>query len=157
MIRGTITFTGHAKVLAKDMRAAVKASLAEIAEHWHARTLPGHFETSAESRYHYQARSPSYTRSKTRRFGHRRPLVFRGELKRQVTRMARVTSTAKGARVTLRGPKHLHATRRDFGQPDKAAELTAVTTTEVERMARLLDRLVTRRLNANTSKETVRI
>lgn len=154
MLRGTITYKGDAEVLRKDLRATVKGELSEVGRFWHRRKLPRHFTTKAETQYDYQARSAAYSRYKAKRFGHRNPLVYTGELKRMVTRMARISSTSKGVRVNMTGPRYLYQYRKDFNQPDKAAELTAVTETETETMAKLLDRRITRRLNANQTQRT---
>jgi len=155
-LRAQIRYTGGPNVLKKDLRAAAKASLAVVGETWHDKTLPEHFKPAAAGRYKYRDRTETYRKRKRRVHGHARPLEYSGEMKRQVLRMARVTSTGRGARVALKGPRYLYAYRK-AGQPDKAAELIAVTPAEAEDMAQVLDREITARLNANKKTETVRI
>lgn len=155
MIRGVIEYRGAPSDVAKEIRPAAKEALAAAGSWWHRRILPGHFLVAAEKKYGYEPRSPAYTRYKAKRFGHRNPLVFRGDLRAAVVRQARITSTSKGARVALRGPRHLHAYRKDYNQPDKAAELTAVTRDEVAELAKFVDRRITRRLNAVQTRRRV--
>ena len=157
MLRGTITFVGDADVTQKELRAALKPELEEVGKFWHDRLFPGHFRTGAAGKYKYAPRSFKHSERKRKRFGHSLPLVFTGDLREQVTRMAKISSTAKGARVTLVGPKYLYMYRKSYGQPDKAAELTAVTKLEVRAMARLLDRRLTKRLNEVKQSRTVKI
>ena len=152
-LRAQIRYTGGPGVLKKDLRAAAKASLAVVGATWHDKTLPGHFTPAAAGRYKYRKRTAKYRDRKRRVHGHRRPLVYSGEMERMVTRMARVTATGRGARVALKGPRYLYAYRK-AGQPDKAAELIAVTPAEAEDMATVLDREITARLNANKTTET---
>ena len=157
MIRGSITFKKPAAFSRKLTRQAVKASLGEVGLEWHRNTLPKHFEENAGARYRYQSRSPKHMRDKLRLFGHAKPLVFRGVLSAQVMRMARISYTAKGVRVTMRGPKYLYQYRKDYKQPDKAKEITATTNGELRDIARSLHWKLRSRLSETVSTETTRI
>lgn len=68
-------------------------------------TMPLHFEFGAYQRYDYAARSPKYTRQKFKKFGHRNPNVFRGDLRRIILATARsgVTATHRGWTMRARG------------------------------------------------------
>jgi len=156
VLRGTITFRGDAEATAKDLKAAVKEALLATGRTWHTTMLGKHFAANAVQRYRYKSRSRKYRERKERRFGHQLPLVFSGNLRRLVTRQAKLSSTSKGARVGLTGPRYLYAYRKDFAQPDKAKELTAITPGEVRELAQLLDTLVTTRLNTNRETRTRR-
>jgi len=155
--KATITYRGGPNVLKRELKAEVKAGLAEVGDHWHGSILPGHFDRGAANKYKYKRRSRKYNERKLRRRGHKIPLVDTGQMARMVKRMARVTSTSKGARVALKGPRYLHQYRKDFGQPDKAAEIIKVTAKEAGDLARLLDEIVTKKLNDNKQRETVKI
>lgn len=157
MIRGVIQYRGSPEATKKELRAAVKPELARVVQWWHSKILPGHFLIAAEGKYRYRRRSASYLRQKVKRFGHRRPLEYTGDMKRQVTSMARITSTSKGAKVNMTGPRYLYMYRKDLKQPDKAAELTAITASEVDKLAQILDRRLTRRLNSVDKTETRRM
>lgn len=155
MLKTTITYIGGPDVLAKDLRAAAKAELAKVGTHWHRQTLPGHFALDAIRKYRYAPRSKGHMRVKARLYGHSLPLVMTGALRDQVTRMSRVTSTAKGARVTMTGPRYLYMVQREKG-PDMAKEITAATDMEAAEMAVDLDRRITAALNKNRTRQTRR-
>ena len=156
MIRGVIQYRGSPDATKKELRDSAKAEFASLGSHWHANMMPGHFEKSAEGKYHYKPRNASYIRRKARKYGHTRPLDYSGEMKRQATRMAKITSTSKGARVTMSGPRYLYMYRKDYKQPDKAAELTFITNEEVNLLAQILDKKITARLNSIKTFETRR-
>lgn len=143
-LRGSVKIVGGPAAVAKQVRPAKKKALANIGEWWHRFRLPRHFKTSAVSEYHFQPRGIRYMRYKAKRQGHQRPLEFGGEMKEEVTREARITSTSKGCRVVMTGPKHLYQYRKDYNQPDKAAELTMVTAAEERTMTEMLKKRVSR-------------
>ena len=156
MIRGVIQYRGSPTETKKEFHRAVKTEFAHVGQYWHERMLADHFKIAAEKKYYYQPRKASYIRRKAKRFGHRRPLEFTGDMKRQVTRMARITSTSKGARVAMTGPRYLYMYRKDLNQPDKAAELTFVTNEEINKLAQILDRRMTTRIAGVKTFETRR-
>lgn len=150
-VRGHISYLGSPETVAKALNPAVRSGLRDVVEAWHKDTLPKHFEPGAVSRYHYQPRSKRHEIRKAKRFHHRNPLQFSGTLRREVSRQVRISVTASRggmgrARGVMTGPKYLYQYRKDYGQPDKAAELTMVTASEVEAMARALDHSVTVKL-----------
>ena len=157
MRRGELTIVGGPREVAREMRRRKKAELARIGRWWHQKMLPRHFTPRGEKLYGMQPRSPGYSRYKAKRFGHRNPLEFRGDMKRQVLRRAGITSTSKGVRVALRGPRYLYQYRRDYRQPDKAAELTATAAAEEESLSRILDRRMSRHFNGLRTTAASRI
>jgi len=156
MIRGSITFKSHG-MKGPELRAAIKEELSEIGLKWHRDILPGHFETWAAPKYHYTRRSAKYLKGKLRGRHGSRPLVYWGQLEAQVTRMAKVSSTSKGVKVVLSGPRYLYMYRKGGERVDKAAELTATTQGEAKMMANLLESRMVKRLNAQTEVKTVSI
>ena len=147
MIRGVVKYRKHPEVLKRELKATVKDEFPRVGRYWYERMMPGHFEPAAEGKYHYSRRSAKYLRDKQRRFGHQRPLEYTGDMKRQAGRTAKITATGKAVRVVMTGPRSLYMYRKDYKQPNKAAELTAVTKDEVLVLAKMLDRLLTKRLN----------
>ena len=95
---------------------------------WHSNILPRHFKRGAAARYDYQARTRKYNRRKLRRYGHSRPLELTGDMKRRLLRRARITGTSKRATATMDAPRYMYKYKPS--QPDKAAEVTAVTQEE---------------------------
>ena len=74
--------------------------------------LPEHFEENAQQKFKYRRRSRIYNERKRRLFGHTRPLVFRGNLRRAVLTSARVTATQHRARVPARGSRQSNLTKQ---------------------------------------------
>lgn len=97
----------------RQINNAVKDALKTMAEAWHSRFLPLHFDESANQRYGYTTRkgggmSPSqkgYTSSyvgrKRRKLGHNRPLVFSGAARSEALGSPKIRGTHKEARVVL--------------------------------------------------------
>lgn len=128
-------------------------------QYWHKVILPKHFAMGAYQEYGYKARSTrrpkrsdrpssrlSYVAAKQRYKGHQLPLVWSGELKRLTERIRDVRSDSKGARIVLHGPRYLWAYRKDLNQPDKAAELQAISQRDAEAIAAVMDRFLSAEL-----------
>lgn len=154
MIQSKTTTIGGPRVVARLMNQVKRGELEQIGMRWHSTMLPKHFERAAHGRYGYQARDVAYIRRKVRRFGQGLDLVFRGAMRDQVRRMARVTSTPKGVRVTMTGPRYLYMYRKDLNQPDKAKELTATTADEEQELSRILGDRMGRVLTGLRETET---
>jgi len=159
MIAITSTITRRGTLTLTAWRDVSMAAWRRVGEFWHRVLLPKHFGTGAAQRYGYQDRHPLYERKKQRRFGHRRPLEYRGYLKRDVTtvrdvRTVRASSKAHGrervlgaVKIVLHGPKYLYQYRKDLRQPDKAAELQAINAEDERTIAAVLDRELQRELD----------
>jgi len=155
MMRATIVYHRSPEVVVKEFHASLKPTLGEAGTRWHAKTLPGHFTTAAERLYNYQPRKKSYAIAKAKRYHHRNPLVKTGRSRDMMLRAARITTTAKGARVRMQAPPYWHKYRKDLGQADKAAEATATTTGEVQSIAQFVHDRMTSRMNAARGGGTV--
>lgn len=153
--RGTITYTGMDALKPQELRRAVKQQLQAVADAWHSNILPRHFKRGAKQRYGYQERKASYNKRKEKRYGHRRPLEYTGQLKRQVLRKARISGTSKRATVSMDAPRYMYQYKP--GAPDKAAEITAVTQDEAESMAIQLNRNLVLSINSDKRKRTVKV
>ena len=155
MIRGYITVTGGPGVCAKQFKRIRQEAFMEAVEMWHSDIMPLHFEEGAGNRYKYQQRSTRHMVRKWKKFHHRRPLVFSGDMEREVKRMIRVKPTQNGAQGDLFGPKYLWAYRKDYKQPDKAAELVRVIHSEEKQLADLINAIMTEKLNGLKDTERV--
>ena len=97
----------------RQVNNAVKAAIATMAEQWHAKFLPLHFDESAYERYGYTRRkgsgmapgqkgyASSYVGRKRKRIGHNRPLVYSGEGRSMALASPKIRGTSKEARVVL--------------------------------------------------------
>jgi hypothetical protein len=151
-VRGSITYVGMDGVKPAALRQAIKDLLQQEVAGWHDNTLPRHFARGAKQRYGYKDRSPRYEKTKKRIHGHTRPLEFSGTLKQQILRKARISGTSKRATAAMDVPRYFFQYKP--GQPDKAAEVTAVTPAEVTGMAVSLDRNLRIRINTTETKKT---
>lgn len=160
--RPSVSLTG---LPLSKVREVLKAAWEHAGEFWHRVILKKHFTHAGAKEYGYKPRKqaevrtsmtksgkirvrklPSYDQRKFRKWGHTYPLVWSGEMKRQVMRTRDVRSTAKGAKVVLHGPKHLWQFRKDYGQADKAAELSRISEADARLITRVLDRAIERGL-----------
>ena len=157
MIRGTVTYTGHPDALRRELTAALKPGLQAMVDHWHSEIFPDHFERSAHQKYGYKNRKPSYVRLKLKRFNQANDLVYTGRLQREAVRSIRISGTSKAAHGVLPVPKYAYMYRktRTGNQPDKAAELVAITEDEMQALAVLLDKRLGEDLNKNRETRTV--
>ena len=154
MYESVLTFVGSPEATRKEMRKAVKPELAETLVEWHEKFLPVHFTVRGHFAYRYQMRDARYVKIKRRKLGHNRPLVWSGRMERMLTRMLRISGTAKRATGRMTGPKYLYQYRKDLGQPDKHDEVTRTTPGELLKLAKSFDERITSRLNGVTTRET---
>lgn len=142
--RAHIRYKGDPKSLKKELRPVVKDVLKEAVSAWHDETLPVHFTDTGRRRYKYRARTHKYRKRKRKTKFHGDPLVFSGALRRQATRRARITGTAKSARATMSVP--WYATKRFKGHATYADEMTSVVALEVKKMAIKTSKEITQKL-----------
>lgn len=139
---------GGPGVSAREIGNQVRVEMREVGAKWHRDMLPRHFAYGADKRYNYQPRHVGTIRQKLRRRGHNLPLVDSGDMATQLRMGATITATTggkrPGVRVVMKGPKYLYMYRKDYRQPDKAAEVRAVTADEVQELSRLLEERVWR-------------
>jgi len=140
-----LQYSGGIQFYTTAFKASQKEAYADLGIMWHTDMLPHHFTTDAARVYQYQPRVRKYMIKKARYKGHQRPLVWSGESMQMLMAARRVTSTAKGVRVSMLGPKHWYQYRIDLLQPDKTDEVTRTTADEEQRMQRAFDETVTKR------------
>lgn len=143
--RPYITYSRDPKTISKKhMRPLLKKALAEVVEEWHEESLPEHFTERGRRRWRYRARRKSYARTKRSQYGHNKPLVKTGTLRRQAKRMARITGSSKAARGNMTVP--WYATKRFGGRAPYADEMTATTLGESQVMAKKLKAKIEQKL-----------
>jgi|GEM_PF-3149292 len=132
---------------AAEWRNLLRAAWFHAMRMWFRFVLPKHFTHRGATEYGYQERSVLHTRKKLRKFGHTYPNVFTGKLRAEVLANATdIRATAKGVRGYLHGPKYLWQYRKNYSQPDKAKELTAVSDADREFIAEVMDKYIARQL-----------
>ena len=160
-IKTTIEEIGATPGIAKKhLKRIIKREMIFILKRWQTKTLPKHFAESARYRYRnvsggYRKRTQKHTVRKFKKFGHKRPLEFTGQLKREILRtQIRVTgsllSKKKRVKGTLSGPPYMNL-------QDKDIELTLVNKEESDEMNSLFVRRVKRALAAIKERKRTRI
>lgn len=144
-IKQTITRKGTGYD-AKTWREFLKEAWEETAKYWHQYILPKHFTRAAIGEYSYDPRTAAHEKLKARKYGHRRPLVFTGELERQATRIRATSSTARGGKIKLHTPWYVSQFRKALNHPDMGAELRAISQADAEALAKVIDEFMARRI-----------
>ena len=154
-----ITYRGDGEAMKKQLGPIVNAALAQAMGEWHGKTLPKHFQPSAGGRYHYKPRTAAWNKHKRKKVGHNNPLVYSGDLKRQVTRLIEIKTLRTKPKATgrMRGPRYLHMKPSANYRHNYAAELLRMTHAETHAIARRVDQLVTEALNNLKETRTVKI
>lgn len=151
-IRTTLQYRGLNAEPTKGFKEVVAGELTAAGEHWARKYLPSHFERTAYTRYPgaYQRRTAKYEKSALKRG--KGPMVYSGIMRSQVLSSQEIRATDKRMTVTMRGVRALNLAGKISGRrmcpyPDFRAELTAIAPSEMNDLARVLDRGVTRRLD----------
>lgn len=145
--RTTIKLSGSVEAKARELNSALRKSFEKVGGFWHNDILPKHFTTAGAREYGFQKRDKKYMKRKARKFHHQRPNVFSGKMELAIESRVEIRATKKGAKLKMHGPKYLFQFRKDFNQPDKAAEITAVSDKDQEAMAKRIEKEVVRNLN----------
>lgn len=99
-----VTKAGHQKIMRLLNR--------QVMIRWAIRRLPKHFEQVPETYpgtggYRYRSRDKDYNRQKQRKYGHRKPNVLTGKLRRAVLSRVKIGATQHKGTLTTRGtPAH---------------------------------------------------
>ncbi len=139
-----------------------RPAMLEAIELWHNKFLPGHFRPGASQKYNYSKRAISTMNRKEgiARTGRRDallPLVHSGRMRREVSRVIRVSAlkTGKRAHGVMSGPRQLSIRRP--GYPDLQRELTAITREEAQQLAEFTAANIVERIKANQDHSTTTI
>jgi len=151
----------------KEMRVFMKDAWQHTGNFWHKFIMGKHFTRAGAREYGYKKRQQDivsaggtrragYETQKFRKFGHRRELVWSGESERSAKRIRDVRATSKGVRIVLHVPRHFKLKGpHGSNQPDKTGELERVSQKDIDLMATVYDRRLTRLMNSNSRRETV--
>lgn len=184
MIRGRMVYIGSPAAMKRGMPKVMKESLSEAGGLWHRRYLPEHFRPGAASKYRYAPRTgryvdrkarggprPRYTRKRKKNRRFKMPsifrrnvprkmdphaLVYRGDLKRELTRRAALSGTSKRIRVVMDvgGAWYGAAHFKKRNAPDMPSEVTAITRAEERRIGKIVEQFAARKLNEIKTRET---
>lgn len=125
-------------------RDICKKANADVGEYWLKKYLLGHFRPGAAEKYKYRPRSESYLKNKKRLSGKWFVAkvsgqivdnVFTGKMRAAVRKNRLTRGFPTRVTVTMFGPKYLTTRFRNVDQPNKPAEITAVTPDEENDLA----------------------
>lgn len=143
----------------KKLKPLVKQTLKEMMERWHEKMLPRHFKEGAAAKYKYQMRTLKWRIRKTQeacRGIHpeaRLPLVYSGELRRQVLGSVRITYSAKRATGYLTGPAYMK--QQTAKHPNIGEELKAHSRSEQKMQGKYAHRRLLELMRKSKIKTTV--
>ena len=147
--------TETTKLAAGELSESSRAAWEEVGNHFIRHILPKHFTAEGAREYHYRRRSPEYEARKQEEQGHRTPLVFTGQLKRQVLSSSTVEVSAKNparpkVKVRISAPNYMRS------RSSKGAELRRVSRGDKAELAAVLDRVLTDLLAGESPAKEVR-
>lgn len=160
MIAINFTFEYKGIVSAKDFREIRTEAWKLTGEMYHKRITPEHFTQQGARRYNYKTRTFKHQRRKRKRFGHNNPLVFTGRMRRKVKQVRKVRARRGGRGgvvVGLNVPQYAIALSARSNAPNMAKELSAISPKDERRVTKFLDRMIQRKINAHTKRETRKV
>ena len=119
---------------------------------WNRRFKEKHFTEAGAAEYDYATRSVKYIEKKKNRLGHANPLVYSGELRRNV-RAVNIKPTSKSVKVRLLGSRKANL-RHPREKAHKADELRTISDPEAVKLAREWDHGAQRAIDTTTGTET---
>ena len=140
----------------------LKPAWKQVGEMFHREMLPIRFTEQAKALLGYAHRKGeepgtstkrffrSYTGRKLKKFGHRKPLVWSGESRRDATRIADVRATSNGVKVVLHARKLNYRNR--YSSIYMNEEVRRIATSEYPKLQRELERAVQANIDKDTSK-----
>lgn len=159
----TIDTTRPPDIGARRWSDFTKAGMTAVADLWHEKYIPFHFETFAAIKYGYQKRTPRTLIKKKKAAakgkaikGGRVALVWSGTLERQMRRRGILRVFPK--RFVLSKPAGSYITNRPRGgRPNMVQELTKVLPGEERAMAKVFQEKTAELMNTYRAKKRVRI
>ena len=132
----------------------------EQGDYWHSKILPRSFTRSARARRKHKQRTGKYLKFKqamarrgarlrgggTVQKSGRVDNVFSGEMAQRLQAVGTVRAFPSRVSISMTGPRYI--TMRPFksNQPDKAAEITSVTSDEASKLARIMEVSIAKQL-----------
>lgn len=135
----------------------------KAAAYWRQHFFPKHFQSSARTRYGYQARGRGYLIKKQRMAAKGlipsppTDEVFTGAMKQSLLASATIRSYPTRAAVTMTGPRYALMRPYKSGQPNKGDELTRVTPDELTKLEQVLQAEGERQLKTFRAKRKTNI
>ncbi|TXH41659.1 MAG: hypothetical protein E6Q97_37115 [Desulfurellales bacterium] len=172
--RGVAMLGGTYGLSRKIMDAAIKYGMFVVADYWHKKILPHHFERGARRRYKHQKRKKAYSEIKVKLAqGEGIPdpitgqleyhqvvksglvdIAFEGDTESKASRQRSIKATAGGFVLKMIVPKYI-VMRRRRSYPDMRRELTYITTEEAMLLGRVFWRAARQFLRANLIQQTI--
>ncbi len=157
LTRLDVTRDGFGAISKGAFNRVLKEAMEDAGEFWHREILPKHFTTAGAKEYNYKVRqrirrrkrqdgstydSPGYEQYKMRKKGHRKPLVWSGDLRRAALSEAAISGTSKGFTVKLTVPNHVIYRGRSGRGPDMRRELTTVSGKDLRLITEFLEKRI---------------
>jgi hypothetical protein len=161
MITAIVREHGFSIRLAKSKLREINKSMGEeVGEYWRKHFLPKHFTPAGAREYGYTPRNVAYMIQKAKKWGHRNPLEWSGESKRQALMLGDVRTTGTTSAKT-RVRVVLHTPKLNFipkgGTINMRDEITRVTQAEADKLAQVATDSVERQMRALNDTGTRRI
>jgi hypothetical protein len=187
MIQITTEMTGFAVfgIAKRRWKEWMRQAFAETALFWFENLLPLHFKINSKERYNHKPRSAKYLRAKRRaaargkvKYGGNVDNVYTGAMEELLRSACAIRAYPTRAVVRMAGPRYMTMTpftgdrskgfkygknrsqtisRTAGQQPDKVAELTTVTTDELQVMSNIFANSLTRQFNELRDTQTIKI
>jgi len=143
-------------VTRREWGRIVRDAMKSLLLYWHRTYLPHHFSDTARLRYPdaVKRRSRAYLKSKQKKKGHRRNLVWLGEMAQSVLGPSRITGTQKKATIFLRWGKAFRTA--DF-RAQVERELSAINAREDRALAARIRREISIAIDAVKAEHRIRI
>lgn len=136
----------------------------KVGAYWRQYFFPKHFEYNAKNKYGHQQRSRGYLIKKQRMAAKGKAVapgtvdnVFTGEMKRALMSSVSIRSYPTRATVKMTGPNYALMRPYKSGQPNKGAELTAVTPEELHKLQQVMHDELERQLNTFRARRKTEI
>ena len=164
IIRPQLTGTRIDQLTVREQREVLRGVMVDMATDWSTRYVPKHFTESASRKYGYQQRSAKYQRRKRQLAargaaarGGRVDLVMTGQLERMIMASRfNIRGFPARATVTLNGPSYFRIKPRNPKRPNLAAEVTAITDQEREKLVAPAAKSMTKRIRQAVKKKPPR-
>jgi len=167
MINGiVITIRKPAYMSVRAYKEATRKGFKALGEYWFENMLDSHFEPGAERKYNYRPRSADWIKGKTRGAAKEKNInggahvanVWTGRMRDALTRYTRVRAFPTRATLIMVGPPYIKTRHKpESNQPNKAAEVTRVTTRQSRELSRVLRATVEKEFNRHRPAEEIKI
>jgi hypothetical protein len=154
-------------LLKRELNNCHRDAMRWAGEFWHRNFREKHFTNAGSTEYNYTPRSgepgsdfpgrfaQSYTGRKLKKFGHTRPLEYKGESRRR-TRSPRIVATAKRGEASVRVVMDAPGLNRRYAgsQINMRAELVTISAGEAPQIVAQIDRFLAKRYLLSYRKTT---